>query len=42
MVDSKVIEEFHLIWDHFPEPVTLVHKSREVIAVNGHSFLSKR
>jgi hypothetical protein len=35
MIDSKVIEAFHLMWDHFPEPVTLVHKSREVIAVNG-------
>lgn len=25
---------FHLMWDHFPEPCTLVHKSKEVIAVN--------
>jgi hypothetical protein len=34
MIDSKVIEAFHLMWDHFPEPATLVHKTREVIAVN--------
>lgn len=35
MVDSKVIEAFHLMWGNFPEPATLVHKSREVIAVNA-------
>lgn len=29
-----VIDAFHLMWGHFPEPVTLVHKSREVVAVN--------
>lgn len=34
MVDLNVIEAFHLMWGNFPEPVTLVHKSREVIAVN--------
>jgi hypothetical protein len=34
MTDSKVIEAFELMWGNFPEPVTLVHKSREVIAVN--------
>jgi hypothetical protein len=35
MSDSKVIEAFQLMWGNFPEPVTLVHKSREVIAVNA-------
>ncbi|HEY3424966.1 MAG TPA: hypothetical protein VGL27_09240 [Negativicutes bacterium] len=35
MDDSKVIEAFQLMWGNFPEPVTLVHKSREVIAVNA-------
>jgi hypothetical protein len=35
MVDSKVIDAFHLMWGSFPEPVTLVHKSREVIATNS-------
>ncbi len=34
MIDAKVIEAFHLMWGGFPEPATLVHKSREVLAVN--------
>ncbi len=34
MIDSKVVEAFQLMWGNFPEPVTLVHKSREIIAVN--------
>lgn len=29
---QELIEAFHLMWDNFPEPVTLVHKSREVVA----------
>ena len=33
-LDTKVVEAFQLMWENFPEPVTLVHKSREVIAVN--------
>ncbi|WP_231038449.1 hypothetical protein [Pectinatus haikarae] len=33
-VDQRVIEAFQLMWGNFPEPATLVHKSREVIAVN--------
>ncbi|XPV68329.1 MAG: hypothetical protein ACNI25_13615 [Halarcobacter sp.] len=37
MVDSKIIEAFHLMWGNFPEPVTLVHKNKEVIAVNALS-----
>lgn len=35
MNDLKVIEAFQLMWGNFPEPATLVHKSREVIAVNS-------
>jgi hypothetical protein len=31
---QEVIDAFRLMWDNFPEPVSLVHKSREVIAVN--------
>ncbi|MDR1376527.1 MAG: hypothetical protein LBJ22_03365 [Synergistaceae bacterium] len=31
---QKVTDAFHLMWDNFPEPVTLVHKSREVAAGN--------
>ncbi len=34
MVDSKVIESFQLMWGNFPEPVMLVHKTREILAVN--------
>lgn len=34
-IDSNVIEAFHLMWGNFPEPVTLVNRSREVIAVNA-------
>ena len=34
MVDSKIIEAFDLMWGNFPEPATLVHKSKEVIATN--------
>lgn len=33
-IDQKVIDAFHLMWDYFPEPVTLVHKSREIMATN--------
>jgi hypothetical protein len=32
--NDEVIAAFHLIWDKFPEPVTLVHRSREILAVN--------
>ncbi|HWR08073.1 hypothetical protein [Sporomusa sp.] len=35
MIDTKIIEAFHLMWDNFPEPVMLVHKTREIIAVNS-------
>jgi hypothetical protein len=31
---EHVIEAFHLMWDNFPENVILVHKSRQVVAVN--------
>lgn len=34
MIDSKVIDAFHLMWGNFPEPVMLVHKTREILAVN--------
>ncbi|SFL93599.1 hypothetical protein [Pelosinus propionicus] len=35
MIDSKVIEAFHLMWGNFPEPVQLTHKNREIIALNA-------
>lgn len=31
---NGLIDAFHLMWDHYPAPCTLVHRSREVIAVN--------
>jgi len=34
MVYDKVIEAFHLMWGNFPEPVMLVHKNRDILAVN--------
>jgi len=33
-IDQKILDAFHSMWGSFPEPVTLVHKSREVLAVN--------
>jgi hypothetical protein len=34
MVDQNVIEAFHMMWGPFPEPVLLVHKTREILAAN--------
>lgn len=31
---GNVIEAFHLMWSKFPGPVTLVHKSRMIMAAN--------
>ena len=31
---SAVIDAFHLMWGMFPESVTLVHKSKQVMAIN--------
>ena len=33
-VDQKLVEAFHLMFDHFPEGVQLAHKSKRVVAVN--------
>ncbi len=39
---DSVIEAFHLMWGNFPEPASLVHKSREVMAVNkAHRVLGR-
>lgn len=35
MVDQKLVDAFQLMWGNFPEPAILVHKSREIIAVNA-------
>ena len=34
MIDSKVIDAFHMMWGSFPAPVRLIHKNRKVLAVN--------
>ncbi|MCR5814426.1 MAG: hypothetical protein K6G15_08040 [Desulfovibrio sp.] len=31
---QSVLDAFHLMWDSFPEPVQLTHKSRKILAVN--------
>ena len=33
-VDRELVRAFHLMWDHYPNPSSLIHKSREVVAVN--------
>ena len=34
MSDEEIIRAFHLMWDNFPEAVTITQKSREIVAVN--------
>ena len=36
-VPQSVIEAFHLMWDEFPEPAQLHHKSKMILAVNKAS-----
>jgi hypothetical protein len=33
-VDEKLIEAFHLMFDHFPEGAQLTHKSKRIMALN--------
>ena len=33
-MDAKVIEAFQMMWGNFPEAVMLIHKNREILAVN--------
>ncbi len=35
MTDEELIHAFHVMWDGFPEPVMVIKKSREIIAVNN-------
>ena len=42
MIDSRVVEAFHMMWGSFPEPVALIHKSREVMAVNAKCLSTGR
>lgn len=32
---DELVKAFHLMWESFPEPVQLAHKSKEVVAVNS-------
>lgn len=34
MVNEKVIEAFHMMWDSFPGAVRLIHKNRTILAAN--------
>lgn len=34
MIKDKVVDAFHLMWGKFPEPVMLIHKNRDILAVN--------
>ena len=34
MSNEEIIQAFHLMWDNFPEAVTITQKSREIVAVN--------
>ena len=34
MNDEEIIRAFHAMWDGFPEPIMLIKKSRDIIAVN--------
>jgi hypothetical protein len=33
-VDEHLLKAFHLMFDHFPECVHLIHKSRQIAALN--------
>ncbi len=33
-VDEKLLEAFHLMFDHYPKPAQLAHKSKKIVAVN--------
>lgn len=35
LIDKKVIEAFHQMWDAFPGSVRLIHKNHTVLAVNS-------
>ncbi|MBQ9874650.1 MAG: hypothetical protein IJM30_09315 [Thermoguttaceae bacterium] len=34
MTEEQIIEAFRAMWDFFPEPVMLIKKNREIIALN--------
>lgn len=34
MIDEKIIEAFHMMWESFPGSARLVHKDRTIIAAN--------
>ena len=34
VIDKEVIKAFDLMWGNFPEPVILVHKNKDIVAVN--------
>ena len=34
MSNEEILKAFHMMWDNFPEAVTITQKSREIVAVN--------
>lgn len=39
MDEQKIIEAFHLMWDHFPEPVLLIKKKSPDLRSQSESGL---
>lgn len=37
MVEQYILDSFQTMWGPFPEPVMLIHKSREILAVNDYA-----
>ena len=35
MAPETVLTAFHTMWDHFPEPVMLLHRNRTILATNA-------
>lgn len=34
MTNEEIIRAFHCMWDGFPEPIMLIEKNRNIVAVN--------
>ena len=34
MVEQRILDSFETMWGPFPEPVMLIHKNRQILAVN--------
>lgn len=34
MIDEKIIEDFYMMWNDFPDSVRLIHRNRTILAAN--------